>query len=470
MTLFRSGENDLPTRRYGYVHRRAERGTVGFASATYSVGEDDGTVTVIIQRTNGSDGPVTANWATADGTATAGLDYVAASGSVSWADGESDDKSVQITMLQNAVYESPESFSVQLTEILGADEGINPTAVTITDAPAGLISFSSSTYSGASGGSIQLTVLRSGGSNGPISVNYSTQDGTAIAGSDYTSASGTLSWADGDVEPKTFNVSTSTISPAFVRVLYDTFTSSSDVDLSDHAPDFPVGGPNWEKTSVSGSRNLFVSGADDRLYANFDSQQVGGSAYTYEPPGFMANGTWELRWRHIDEGNPKIPNQRFSIGGYFPTTDGIVFIENTFASPTVQIYEIGNNIAVYDASPDVSTGTQPLNSVFDYVLTYTPGVSLVMTATYVSGTTTVNPIYKYWDLSAVSGGPTGVKSKIMLQFISVEATFTVTRPAWDNLELGNIVATPLTFGVLLQDATGGGALTDPYSATVTINP
>ena len=39
-----------------------------------------------------------------------------------------------------------------------------------------------------------------------MSVSYRTVDGTAIAGRDYSAASGTLTWSDGDDAPKTFQV------------------------------------------------------------------------------------------------------------------------------------------------------------------------------------------------------------------------------------------------------------------------
>ncbi|BAP33174.1 polymorphic membrane protein [Chryseobacterium sp. StRB126] len=53
-----------------------------------------------------------------------------------------------------------------------------------------------------------ITVNRNGGSTGAVSVDYATSDGTAIAGTDYNAASGTLSWADGDMQPKSFTVTT----------------------------------------------------------------------------------------------------------------------------------------------------------------------------------------------------------------------------------------------------------------------
>ena len=56
------------------------------------------------------------------------------------------------------------------------------------------------------GGSATVRVQRSGGFLGAVSIQYSTSDGTAITGADYTSASGTLSWADGDLSDKTFTI------------------------------------------------------------------------------------------------------------------------------------------------------------------------------------------------------------------------------------------------------------------------
>lgn len=53
---------------------------------------------------------------------------------------------------------------------------------------------------------VVVSVQRSGSSVGAISVQYATSDDTAIAGTHYTSVSGTLHWADGDSANKTFNV------------------------------------------------------------------------------------------------------------------------------------------------------------------------------------------------------------------------------------------------------------------------
>lgn len=70
----------------------------------------------------------------------------------------------------------------------------------------GALRFSSATYSVAEGGvSATIIVRRTGGADGEVSVSYATADGTATEPSDYTSASGTLTFNNGETE-KTFPV------------------------------------------------------------------------------------------------------------------------------------------------------------------------------------------------------------------------------------------------------------------------
>lgn len=54
---------------------------------------------------------------------------------------------------------------------------------------------------------VTLSVARAAGSNGAVSIDYATQDNSAIAGSDYTATNGTLTWASGDQADKTISVS-----------------------------------------------------------------------------------------------------------------------------------------------------------------------------------------------------------------------------------------------------------------------
>jgi plastocyanin len=55
-------------------------------------------------------------------------------------------------------------------------------------------------------GTLTVTVERTGGSDGAASVKIATAPGTAKPGKDFTTKNGTLSWANGDQAPKTFQV------------------------------------------------------------------------------------------------------------------------------------------------------------------------------------------------------------------------------------------------------------------------
>jgi surface-anchored protein len=63
-------------------------GCLQFDAAGYSVNEEDGTATITVTRTHGSDGTITVDYASSDGTATAGTNYTPASGTLTFADGE----------------------------------------------------------------------------------------------------------------------------------------------------------------------------------------------------------------------------------------------------------------------------------------------------------------------------------------------------------------------------------------------
>ena len=187
-------------------------GSVQLSSATYSVNENGGTVTITAARTGGSYGSASVNYATANGTAAAGSDYTSKSGTLNWSDGDSASKTFTVSITDDSTYEGNETFVVNLSGASGASLGTPSTAtITINDnetPPPGSLQLSSATYSVTeNGGTVTITATRTSGSYGAASVNYATANGTATAGSDYTSKSGTLNWSDGDSASKTFTVS-----------------------------------------------------------------------------------------------------------------------------------------------------------------------------------------------------------------------------------------------------------------------
>jgi len=184
-------------------------GVIAFNNSSYTVTEA-GQVAVSVTRSGGSYGAVSVNYATSNGTAIAGQDYTATSGTLSWADGDTASKTILVNTTADLVNEGNENFQLALSSPTGGSTlGSSSTAnITIVNQSSpGEISLSSSSYTVAEGGQVTVSINRSNGSSGAVSVSYATADGTALAGQDYTEASGTLNWTDGDSDAKTFVIS-----------------------------------------------------------------------------------------------------------------------------------------------------------------------------------------------------------------------------------------------------------------------
>ena len=183
-------------------------GLLDFKSLSFSVTETGGVATITVQRLSGRGGPVAVDYATSDGSATAGADYTATSGTLHWASGDSADKTFTVPVTWDGRGEGPETINLSLSNGDGADLGPNTAAVihVADDGASGPLQLTATSYDVNEAGGATVTVTRSGGSlGGPVSVDYSTSDGSAAAGSDYTAASGTLTFGPGE-SSKSFTV------------------------------------------------------------------------------------------------------------------------------------------------------------------------------------------------------------------------------------------------------------------------
>jgi hypothetical protein len=182
-----------------------------FASTNYYVAENAGRALVTIVRTNGHSGLVQVNFATSNGSALAGIDYVPTNGTLTFADGVTV-ATFTVPIIDNNVVQNPRSLNITLSNPQGGAT-IGPATiapVTILDNDIG-ISLSTPTFSVNEGnGTASISVLRLNGSNGVVSVNYSTTNslatnGIARAGVDYLPTSGVLTFNNGETF-KTFTV------------------------------------------------------------------------------------------------------------------------------------------------------------------------------------------------------------------------------------------------------------------------
>ena len=107
-------------------------GALQFSAAAYSVAENAGTATITATRTGGSTGAVGVSYATSNGSATAGNDYAAASGTLSWANGDSANKTFTVMIANDSSVEGAETVNLTLSNPTGGATLGSPATATLT--------------------------------------------------------------------------------------------------------------------------------------------------------------------------------------------------------------------------------------------------------------------------------------------------------------------------------------------------
>ena len=155
------------------------------------------TAEFVVRLSAASGAAVTVAYETLDGTAVAGVDYTSTSGTLRFAAGETR-TTLAVPTLEDATAEETEGFTVQLSEPSGAmvADGTATGTITDDDDPPGLSI--DDALAVREGETAEFVVRLSAASGAAVTVAYETLDGTAVAGVDYTSTSGTLRFAAGE--------------------------------------------------------------------------------------------------------------------------------------------------------------------------------------------------------------------------------------------------------------------------------
>jgi len=274
----------------------APAGTLQFSAPTYSVNENGGQATIAVKRTGGSTGAVSVQYASTGGTGTSGSDYDDASGTLSWADGDMSDKTFTVAIKDDSLNELNETINLNLSNPTGgAALGGSSAAVTILDDdPKPTISINDVSKAEGNSGTtnFDFTVTLSSPSGQVVSIDYTTLGGTAVLGSDFQLASGTLTYNPGETqkqlavlvngdtqdEPdKTFTVELS--QP--VNVTYAKYHGLGTIvnDDASGAPVIHFSQPNYQVLEDLGAMTLTVTrSGDTNGTATVDYQTVDGAA------------------------------------------------------------------------------------------------------------------------------------------------------------------------------------------------
>lgn len=181
--------------------------TVQFNQAIYIVNENAGNALISVTLSQPSSQTVTVHYATSDGTtAHAPGDFTAQSGNLTFSPGVTT-QTFLVPIIDNVIQDGNKTFNLTLSSPNRANLGAQTTAqVTITDNDTSTVMFNLASYVVDEGaGSVTITVNLTAPVAQQVTVDYAIMNGTAEAPGDYTSSTGTLTFAVSETT-KTFQV------------------------------------------------------------------------------------------------------------------------------------------------------------------------------------------------------------------------------------------------------------------------
>ncbi|MFH1555784.1 MAG: Calx-beta domain-containing protein [Pseudomonadota bacterium] len=359
--------------------------TLAVADATVTegnAGTSDLAFTVSLSAASAT--PVTVTYATANGTASAGADFAALTGTLTFAPGETS-KLVHVQVTGDTAVETNETLSLNLTNPTGATLAhASGTGTILNDDVAPVppvVSIADATLAEGNAGTsdFAFTVTLDKAATGLVSVQYATANGIASAGSDYAAQTGTLTFAAGETSKvvhiqvtgdtaveanETFTVKLS--APTGATLGHATATGTilnDDTAPPAHVPEISVSDASvveGNPGSGGGEVDGWLSTSGNQIVdANGNSVQIGGvNWFGFESDTMSPHGLWT-------RGYQDMMNQMEDLG--FNT------IRLPFSSDMLHATSQANGID-YSKNPDLA-GLTPLQ-VMDKIVEYADEIGM----------------------------------------------------------------------------------------------
>lgn len=433
--------------------------------------EAAGTFNVPVTLSAASGQTVTVVFATGGGTATAGTDYTATSGTLTFTPGQTS-KLIPITVSSDSLDEVDETFNVTLSNSTNATVADNTGLVTITDddnPPNVTINNVTQAETNSGTSNFVFTVSLSAASGKTITVPFSTANGSATAPADYTATSGTLTFNAGttsqqitvavvgdliDENDETFNVNLGTAVNANVT----TATGLGTIQDNDGPPGLSIADLSQSETNGATNFDFTVTlpvASAQQITVVYTTGAVGDTATAADNDYTTTTGTLTFAPGATSQTARVVVNgdTRFEANETFTVTlsnavnatisDGIAAgnIQNDDAQPT---FTIGDAGAQTEGDSSTKTFTFPVT------LSAVSGLTSTVVFAATNGTATIAD----GDFAATNG---------TLSFAPGETSKNVT--VLVNGDTKNEANE--TFTVALSGATNAGIADGSGSATIT---
>ena len=446
--------------------------TLGISDASPVAEGDSGTTaasfTVTLSSSLGQQ--VTVGYATANSTATAGSDYNTASGSLTFAPGETM-QSVTVEVNGDTTDEEDESFVVKLSSATGVAIGDGQGVGTINDDdPPPLVSIGDASVSEGQTGTraLSFSVSLSAASGRSVSVAYATANGTATAGPDYTAASGTLSFSPGQTAKIVTVKANGDSQPEGNESFALNLSNPVNVTIADGQgqgtilDDDAAGSFQFSAASFSASE----AAAGATISVNRSGGTQGGVSVDWQ----LSSGSAQIG---VDVSGPSSGTLSFGAGARLATFK-LPIVRDTndeanetlvlrLANPTGFMASLGSPSTVIVTLLDNDTGGKLQFAAASIATTENAG-SALLTLRRLGGAAG-NVTVDYATTPGTASAADFTATSGTLSFGASQASQTLSIPiAADGTAEGSEA-----FGVTLSNPGGGGTLGSPTTASVTIS-
>lgn len=344
--------------------------------------ESAGSLGFTVQLTNPSASTVTVDYATADGTATAGDDYTATDGTVTFTPGQTS-KPVTVTVASDDLAEDDETVLLDLS---------NPTNAAIVDAQGigSIVNDDADPTVSIAEASVDeadptaaLTISLDAASGRETEIDYATDDGTAVAGDDYTATSGTLTIAAGatsatidlPVTLDTLHEGDETLTVTLSGEVNLTLgTASATVTIADDDPVPTVAAADVSTGESASTVSVTIALSNPTLdevtfdWATVDQTATGGADYVAASgSGSIAAGETSttvdltLTSDRTDEPNETLAIALTNVAGAVVGADGIVTLTDDDKTPTALTVRVAKTKTVIKAKGVLEPATTGLS-------------------------------------------------------------------------------------------------------------
>ncbi len=453
-----------------------------------TVSESDGNAMFTVTLTGAIQDALTVSYTTADVSAEAGSDYTSESGTVTFPAGSADGatRAITVAVSDDAVTEATETFDVNLSNILGGGDVTISDGTgtgTITDNDASSVSIGDVTVN-ESDGSAVFTVTLTGAIQDALSVDYTTGDITAVAGSDFTVATGTVTFPagssdgatetisvdiadDGLTEPtETFSVALSNpVSTGTATIGTGTGTGTI---LDNDASSVAIGDVTVSESAGTASFTVTLTGSiQDALtvdYTTGDVTALSGSDYTSEsgtvtfPAGSSDGATQTITIPILGDVITE-PTETFTVTLSNALSTGSASITTGTGTGTITDDD-ASSVAIDNVTVSESDG----NAMF--TVTLTGAIQDALTVSYTTADVSAEAGSDYTSESGTVTFPAGSAdgaTRAITVAVSDDAVTEATETF--DVNLSNILGGG---DVTISDGTGTGTITDNDASSVSI--